>query len=260
MNKSLRNLEISDIAFLVAISVVILWVSYMAAAYLYAKSQLIPHSVLLVSCFLLLESLLAACYSFLQKLGQAFVKKPKMPILPTTPTETGQQVQERLAGIVKQRGENVIEQTEEIKQRRKDAIRDYIYWAMAPLLEEKELLALWVEYREWLDRPLYKPIGRNWRWKNGVVVKHIDVRHLTWNIARRMGLGVDVDCEYNTANCGSFIKQLFPDLCKNIKETTLSQCLCAEPNEGNIKIDIPSDKDPIAFYYLDSTEQKEENK
>ena len=173
MNKSLRNLEISDIAFLVAISVVILWVSYMAAAYLYAKSQLIPHSVLLVSCFLLLESLLAACYSFLQKLGQAFVKKPKMPILPTTPTETEQQVQERLAGIVKQRGENVIEQTEEFKQRRKDAIRDYIYWAMAPLLEEKELLALWVEYREWLDRPLYKPIGRNWKWKNGVVVAQL---------------------------------------------------------------------------------------
>ncbi|MBO5548394.1 MAG: hypothetical protein J5954_02030, partial [Prevotella sp.] len=170
MRKSLRNLEISDIAFLVAISVVILWVSYMAAAYLYARSHLIPHGVLLVSCFLLLESLVAACYSLLQKLGLAFVKKSKKAVVPAPSTETEQQLQERLAGIVEQREGKVIELTEEFKKRRKDVIRDYIYWAMAPLLEKEELLALWIEYGEWLDRPLYKPKGRNWKWKTGVAV------------------------------------------------------------------------------------------
>ena len=260
MNKSLRNLEISDIAFLVAISVVILWVSYMAAAYLYARSHLIPHGVLLVSCFLLLESLVAACYSLLQKLGLAFVKKSKKAVVPAPSTETEQQLQERLAGIVEQREGKVIELTEEFKKRRKDVIRDYIYWAMAPLLEKEELFALWIEYGEWLDRPLYKPKGRNWKWKKGVVVKHIDVRHLTWNIARRMGLGVDADCNYNTANCGSFIKLLFPDLCKNVRDTTLSQCLNADADEGNIKIDIPDDDDPIAFHYPNPSEQQEEKK
>lgn len=260
MNKSLRNLGLGDIAFLVAISVVILWVSYMTAAYLYAKSHLIPHGVLLVSCFLLLESLVAACYSLLQKLGLAFVKKSKKAVVPAPSTETEQQLQERLAGIVEQREGKVIELTEEFKKRRKDVIRDYIYWAMAPLLEKEELFALWIEYGEWLDRPLYKPKGRNWKWKKGVVVKHIDVRHLTWNIARRMGLGVDADCNYNTANCGSFIKLLFPDLCKNVRDTTLSQCLNADADEGNIKIDIPDDDDPIAFHYPNPSEQQEEKK
>ena len=52
-------------AFIVAISVLMLLVSYMAAARLYGMSHLIPYGVLLVSCFLLLESLAVGCYSLL---------------------------------------------------------------------------------------------------------------------------------------------------------------------------------------------------
>ena len=46
-----------NVAIIMAISVVNLWVSFMMAAQLYAESRLIPHEVLIVSCFLLLEIL-----------------------------------------------------------------------------------------------------------------------------------------------------------------------------------------------------------
>ena len=49
--------------------------------------------------------------------------------------------------------------------------------------------------------------------------------------------------------CARFIKELFPGLCRNVKDTTLSQCLNADPNEGNIKIDIPDKDDPAVFHY-----------
>lgn len=97
--------------------------------------------------------------------------------------------------------------------------------------------------------PLYRPIPRDWKWKKGKDVRHIDVRHLTWNIAKRLGMGTDKDCGYNTVVCARFIKELFPGLCRNVKDTTLSQCLNADPNEGNIKIDIPDKDNPAVFHY-----------
>ena len=61
-------------AFIVAISVLMLLVSYMVAARLYGMSHLIPYGVLLVSCFLLLESLAVGCYSLLSGIGDLLVK------------------------------------------------------------------------------------------------------------------------------------------------------------------------------------------
>ena len=257
MNRKLKKMEISDIAILVAISVLVLIVSYMLAAQLYDKSHLIPYGVLVVLFFLLLESGVACCYSFLDKLSSVFTKKQqKDPSV--TISDVKLEEQERHVEIYKQSEAVSLAVTKEFILKRKQVIHDYIYWAMAPLLEQDEMHALWLEYDEWLERPLYTPIGRNWKWKKEVIVKHIDVRHLTWNIARRMGLGVDVDCPYNTAVCGSFIKTLFPDLCKNIKDTTLSQCLNANPDEGNIKIDIPTDENPIGFNYPKPVPEEQE--
>ena len=49
----------------IAVSVPLLWLSYMMAAKIYAASHLIPHEILLVSCFVLLGSLVLKCTSFL---------------------------------------------------------------------------------------------------------------------------------------------------------------------------------------------------
>ena len=257
MNRKLKKLEISDIAILVAIRVLVLIVSYMLAAQLYDKSHLIPYGVLVVLFFLLLESGVVCCYSFLDKLSSVFTKKQqKDPSV--TISDVKQDEQERESGIYRQSETDSIAEAEEFKLKRQNVIHDYIFWAMAPILEEEEMAALWLEYKEWLERPLYKPKGRNWKWKADKDVRNLDARHLTWNIARRMGLGVDKHCAYTTELCGKFINNLFPDLCKNTDWFTLSKSLTADPEKGYIKIDKPDSKTSIAFHYPVPSEKEEE--
>lgn len=136
------------------------------------------------------------------------------------------------------------EEDEEFKKNRKEAVKKYICHAVAPILDESDMQVFWLEYEGWIDNPKYIPIGRNWKWKKNDV-KHIDMRHLTWNIAKRMGM----DRGYNIEVCGDFIKKLFPDLCKNVKSSTLARCLNADPNKGFVKIDEPDTKNPLAFHY-----------
>ena len=236
---------VSALSLIVAISVLLLWLSYMMAAKLYSESRLIPHGVLLVSCFLLLASLATGCYVLLEKPGGLFDKKPGNAAMAMPDESACMAEEEKHQEIYIRSVEANLVVTEEYRQRLKESIHDYIYWSMAPLLEESEMAVLWVEYKEWLDRPLYVPTGRNWKWKQNVDVRHIDVRHLTWNIAKRMGM----ENGYNTVVCAKFIKALFPDLCKNVQWTTLSQCLNADPEKGHVKIDIPDDKDPGVFHY-----------
>ncbi len=245
MGYKIRKIEISDVATFVAISVVVLWLSYMTAAKLYDKSHLIPYGVLLVSCFLLLEAFVALCYSFLDKLSSLAVKNPIEEVETALSSDTSQEGQERESEIYRQSETDSITEAKEFRLKRQNAIHDYIFWAMAPILEEEEMAALWLEYKEWLDRPLYKPKGRNWKWKQGMDVKHIDIRHMTWNIAKRMGM----EKGYSTVVCGKFIKALFPDICKNIDWFALSKCLNADPNKGNVKIDVPEESNPIVFHY-----------
>lgn len=236
---------VSALPLIVAISVLLLWLSYMMAAKLYSESRLIPHGVLLVSCFLLLASLATGCYVLLEKLGGLFDRKPGNAAMAMPDESACMAEEEKHQEIYTRSVEANLVVTEEYRQRLKESIHDYIYWSMAPLLEESEMAVLWVEYKEWLDRPLYVPTGRNWKWKQNVDVRHIDVRHLTWSIAKRMGM----ENGYNTVVCAKFIKSLFPDLCKNVQWTTLSQCLNADPEKGYVKIDIPDDKDPGVFHY-----------
>lgn len=245
MVKRISKLEVGDIAVFVAIGVVTLWLSYMMAAQLYEKSHLIPHGVLLVSCFLLLQSLVAGCYTLLQKVSSLAMRKPEKLITSVPAIEHDQEEQEHLKEIIEQRESEVQAKAEEFIQKRKETIRRYILWAMAPLLEKEDLEALCIEYGVWLDNPQYKPEGRYWKWKQNVDVSHIDVRHMTWNIAKRMGM----DKGYSTVVCGHFIKDLFPDLCKRSNWFTLSKSLNTEADKGNIKIDVQDDKDPIAFHY-----------
>jgi hypothetical protein len=43
--------------------------------------------------------------------------------------------------------------------------------------------------------------------------------------------------------------RLFPDLCKNVKDTTIAQNLTANGDKGYIKIDKPEENDPTIFHY-----------
>lgn len=254
-----RKIEISEIAFFVAISVVMLWLSYMTAAKLYSQSHLIPFGVLLVSCFLLWESFAALCYSTLDKLSSLAVRKSKKDAAPAPSpltVKTTQEELERQKEIYRKSEAESIAETEEFKLRRKKAIQDYVSWAVAPILEQEDMQVFWIEYEGWIDSASYKPIGRSWKWKKDVNVKYLDLCHLTWNIATRMGMKNG----YGTNACASFIKKMFPDLCANVKDTTLSQNLKADGKKGYVKIDEPEESDPIAFHYPDSDSTDTEHK
>ena len=85
-----------------------------------------------------------------------------------------------------------------------------------------------LEIQGWLDNSGYNSIGRNWKWREDAKfkVRHLDLRHLVWNIAVRMGMSDG----YNTMVCACFLKKMFPDLCKDVKDTTLSQSQTAMPS------------------------------
>jgi hypothetical protein len=88
-----------------------------------------------------------------------------------------------------------------------------------------------------------------WKWK--VKVTNLDMRHLIWNIAKRMGM----ENGYGTKVCGRFVMMMFPELCIKRNESRcsddyLANNLTAEENKGFIKIDIP-DPHSIAFHIRD---------
>lgn len=71
-----------------AVSVPLLWLSYMMAAKIHAASHLIPHGILLASCFVLLESLVLKCILFLtgsKDSGSALCKTPQGSASKTLP-------------------------------------------------------------------------------------------------------------------------------------------------------------------------------
>jgi hypothetical protein len=141
------------------------------------------------------------------------------------------------------------EKRKQFIEKRKELMKEYILWAVAPLLDEADARALWLEYEQWIESSTYHPIGRMWRWKEKVTSR--DVRHLTWNIAKRLGM----DLGYSSKTCGRFIKTMFPDLCikRNQSQCTeeyLANNLLEEKDTDFIKIDKP-DPHSIAFHFRD---------
>lgn len=136
---------------------------------------------------------------------------------------------------------------EKFIQGRKELMEAYIRGIMKPLLPEADIDALWLEYKQWIESSTYQPTSRMWKWKEKVTSR--DVRHLTWNIAKRMGM----ENGYGTKTCGRFIKTMFPDLCikkdgSQCTEDYLANNLLEEKDTDFIKIDKP-DPNSIAFHF-----------
>ena len=92
-----------------------------------------------------------------------------------------------------------------------------------------------------------------WKWK--VKVTSRDVRHLTWNIAKRMGMKTEGG--YSTFACARFVKTMFPELCIKKDGSVCTDDYLArnlkEPNDNDfIMIDEP-DPNSIGFH-LGATE------
>ena len=236
-------------AFFAAISAVALVVSFMAASYLYARSTLIPYSVLLALSFILIELLVVVYFSLLSEFSSSiFGKKKDIPVpdqadivqavpaqlidaqaspVPPDPDNMGQtqpvheeqteelqapdptseeraistghesastdvtvpnpaqseETNRKIVELMSLSAEEQQKKREKFAQDRKEIMQEYIYYSLGPLLDEQDILAVWLEYEGWISSSTYQPKPRLCKWKEKVTSR--DVRHLTWNIAKR---------------------------------------------------------------------------
>ena len=253
-----RQFAVNCTAIFIIISIVNVIISFIAARYIcvYTGSTLVPYYVLLACIFIGLEILLYFFTVPLASLVESLDRK-KRTLLPkeTEGNEGNAETMTDAASVqpidyseqYARRSEAARRETEEERKARKDAMMEYIRYVMPSILEESDMQVFCIEYQSWLDDPYYKPIGRNWKWKTDTrfPVKHLDMRHLTWNIAKRMGM----DKGYSSQVCGCFVKQMFPDLCKNVQVETLVRSLSAEPRKGNVVIDEVENEFDYSFHY-----------
>lgn len=133
------------------------------------------------------------------------------PEVPLVVSQASVERSESITKLLNLSAEEKRKKREKFIQGRKELMEAYIRGIMKPLLPEADIDALWLEYKQWIESSTYQPTSRMWKWKEKVTSR--DVRHLTWNIAKRMGM----ENGYGTKTCGRFIKTMFPDLC--IKRT-----------------------------------------
>ena len=169
------------------------------------------------------------------------------PEVPLVVSQASVERSESITKLLNLSAEEKRKKREKFIQGRKELMEAYIRGIMKPLLPEADIDALWLEYKQWIESSTYQPTSRMWKWKEKVTSR--DVRHLTWNIAKRMGM----ENGYGTKNCGRFIKIMFPDLCikrdgSQCTEDYLANNLLEEKDTDFIKIDKP-DPNSIAFHF-----------
>ena len=169
------------------------------------------------------------------------------PEVPLVVSQASVERSESITKLLNLSAEEKRKKREKFIQGRKELMEAYIRGIMKPLLPEADIDALWLEYKQWIESSTYQPTSRLWKWKEKVTSR--DVRHLTWNIAKRMGM----ENGYGTKNCGRFIKTMFPDLCikrdgSQCTEDYLANNLLEEKDTDFIKIDKP-DPNSIAFHF-----------
>lgn len=169
------------------------------------------------------------------------------PEEPSVVSQASVERSESITKLLNLSAEENSKKREKFIQGRKVLMEAYIRGIMKPLLPDADINALWLEYEQWIESSTYHPTGRMWKWKEKVTSR--DVRHLTWNIAKRMGM----ENGYGTKTCGRFIMTMFPELClkrdgSKCTEEYLANNLLEEKETDFIKIDKP-DPNSIAFHF-----------
>ena len=240
--KHVTHATLFNVAVLVSVSVIIYLFSILAARRIFAANELIPYTTLQWSIFALGEMRFILFMIAFVRIGEFWDSKKIPEVEPVIPI----QVQAADPELYVKRAEEVRVETEADRQQKRAEIMNYVHYVVPTILKEEDIPVFCLEIEGWLDDSGYSPIGRNWKWREDakVKVKHLDLRHLVWKIAIRMGMSDG----YNTIVCACFLKKMFPDLCKDVKDTTLSQCLTADANKGNIVLDKP-EANSYAFHY-----------
>lgn len=122
-----------------------------------------------------------------------------------------------------------------------DKIVEYLHYTMAPFIKQDDMEAFCAEIMSFVINPAYEP--KPFVGLKGTLTS-FDVRHLIWNITARLGLGKGKP--YSVELCINFIRTMFPDLCKDLDNSTLKN-LRVTSTSDKIHIDLPS-KDGISFH------------
>ena len=122
-----------------------------------------------------------------------------------------------------------------------DKIMEYLHYTMAPFIKQDDMEAFCDEIMSFAINPAYEP--KPFVGLRGTLTS-FDVRHLIWNITSRLGLGKGKP--YSVELCINFIRTMFPDLCKDLDNSTLKN-LRVTSTSDKIHIDLP-DKDGISFH------------
>lgn len=127
------------------------------------------------------------------------------------------------------------------KKEQLDKIVEYLHYTMAPFIEQDDMETFCAEIMSFAINPTYKP--KPFVGLKGTLTS-FDVRHLIWNITARLGLGKGKP--YSVELCINFIRTMFPDLCKDLDNSTLKN-LRVTSTSDKIHIDLPG-KDGISFH------------
>lgn len=122
-----------------------------------------------------------------------------------------------------------------------DKIVEYLHYTMAPFIKQDDMEAFCAEIMSFAINPAYEP--KPFVGLKGTLTS-FDVRHLIWNITARLGLGKGKP--YSVELCINFIRTMFPDLCKDLDNSTLKN-LRVTSTSDKIHIDLPG-KDGISFH------------
>lgn len=122
-----------------------------------------------------------------------------------------------------------------------DKIVEYLHYTMAPFINQDDMETFCAEIMSFAINPAYEP--KPFVGLRGTLTS-FDVRHLIWNITARLGLGKGKP--YSVELCINFIRTMFPDLCKDLDNSTLKNQRVTSTSD-KIHIDLPG-KDGISFH------------
>ena len=135
----------------------------------------------------------------------------------------------------------------ESQKRKLDTIHEYLLYIMSPFVYEEDMDEFCTDLLRFAMDHNYRPEVEWKRYKTKL--SSFDVRHLVWNIARRLGLGKGNI--YSNDDCACYIERRFASLCKLVNGEPLShntlRNLTVTSNSDQIHCDYPG-KDGLLFH------------
>ena len=135
----------------------------------------------------------------------------------------------------------------ESQKKKLDTIHEYLLYIMSPFVYEEDMDEFCTDLLRFAMDHNYRPEVEWKRYKTKL--SSFDVRHLVWNIARRLGLGKGN--VFSNDDCACYIERRFASLCKMANGEPLShntlRNLTVTSNSDQIHCDYPG-ADGLLFH------------